>query len=157
MRKESGIIEHCETCTDEMKRILVGHSVVARLFISKKQTKRNTNDIIDQYWNAFWTYFKMTTVVFLSKLLASLMRNYFPICTSVAPLHTLSKLYDVPVGFVSPSPSFEAEYCYICGRRRVAVDLSCSFYASSDADEVYIPKCSTNYQHDMHYCIIHYD
>ena len=65
----------------------------------------------------FWG---MTTVRFLSKLLASLMRNYFPKRTSGAPLHTLSKLYDVPVGFVSP-PSFEAVYCYICGRQRVAV------------------------------------
>ena len=37
---------------------------------------------------------------FLSKLLASLMRNYFPKRTSGAPLLTLSKLYDVPVGFV---------------------------------------------------------
>ena len=41
--------------------------------------------------------------------------------TSGAPLHTLSKLYD-PVGFVNPHPSsFEAVYCFICGRRRVAV------------------------------------
>ena len=35
-------------------------------------------------------------------------------------LHTLSKLYDVPVGF-EPPPYFEAEYCLFCGRRRVAV------------------------------------
>ena len=35
--------------------------------------------------------------------------------------HTLSKLYDVPVGFVSPS--FEAVYCYICGRQRMAFDI----------------------------------
>ena len=41
---------------------------------------------------------------FLSKLLASLMRNYFPERPSGAPLHTLSKLYDVPVGFVTPPP-----------------------------------------------------
>ena len=42
--------------------------------------------------------------------------------TSVALLHTLSKLYDVPVGFVTPPPySFEAVYCFISGRRRVAV------------------------------------
>ena len=47
------------------------------------------------------------------------MRKYFPKRTSDAPLHTFSKLYDVPVGFVSPS--FDALYCYICGRRRVAV------------------------------------
>ena len=38
----------------------------------------------------------------LFKLLASLMRNYFPKRPSGAPLHTLSKLYDVPVGYVPP-------------------------------------------------------
>ena len=54
--------------------------------------------------------------------LASLMRNYFPKRPSGAPLHTLSKLYDVPVGFEPPPPYFEAEYCLFCGRRRVAVD-----------------------------------
>ena len=56
----------------------------------------------------------------MSKLLASLMRNYFPKRPSGAPLHTLSKLYDVPVGFVL-TLYFEAEYCLFCGRRRVAV------------------------------------
>ena len=30
------------------------------------------------------------------------MRNYFPEWPSVSPLHTLSKLYDVSVGFVTP-------------------------------------------------------
>ena len=31
-------------------------------------------------------------------------------------------LYDVPVGFVTPPPPYiEAVYCFICGRRRVAV------------------------------------
>ena len=50
------------------------------------------------------------------------MRNYFPKRPSGAPLHTLSKLYDVPVGFCTPPPPyFEAEYCLFCGRRRVAV------------------------------------
>ena len=38
-------------------------------------------------------------LIFLSKLLASLMRSYFPKCTSGASLHILSKLYDVPDGF----------------------------------------------------------
>ena len=47
------------------------------------------------------------------------MRNYFPKRTSGAPLNTLSKLYDVPVGFYPRF--FEAVYCYSCGRRRVAV------------------------------------
>ena len=32
------------------------------------------------------------------------MRNYFPKLPSGAPLYTLSKLYDVPVGFVAPTP-----------------------------------------------------
>ena len=49
------------------------------------------------------------------------MRNYFPKRPSGAPLHTLSKLYDVSVGFVPPPPYFDAEYCLFCGRRRVAV------------------------------------
>ena len=49
------------------------------------------------------------------------MRNYFPKRPSGAPLHTLSKLYDVPVGFEPPPLYFEAEYCLFCGRRRVAV------------------------------------
>ena len=56
----------------------------------------------------------------MSKLLASLMRNYFPKRPSGAPLHTLSKLYDVPVGF-DPPPYFEAKYCLFCGRQSVAV------------------------------------
>ena len=52
------------------------------------------------------------------------MRNYFPKHTSGAPLHTLSKSYDIPVGFVTPPPqplSFEAEYCYVYGRRKFVV------------------------------------
>ena len=48
------------------------------------------------------------------------MRNYDHKRPSGAPLHTLSKLYDVPVGF-EPPPYFEAEYCLFCGRRRVTV------------------------------------
>ena len=47
------------------------------------------------------------------------IQNYFPKRPSDAPLHTLSKLYDVPVGF--DPLYFEAEYCLFCGRRRVAV------------------------------------
>ena len=39
----------------------------------------------------------------LSKLLAFLMKNYFLKRPPGAPLLTLSKLYDVPVGFVPPS------------------------------------------------------
>ena len=60
--------------------------------------------------------------VFFSKLLAYLTRNYFPKRPSGAPLHTISKLYDVPVGFCSlPAPSIGAVCCFICGRRRVVV------------------------------------
>ena len=40
---------------------------------------------------------------------------------SGALIHTLSKLYDVPVGFLTPPPHFEDVYCFIRGRRRVAV------------------------------------
>ena len=40
----------------------------------------------------------------MSKLLASLIRNYFPKRSWGTLLHTLSKLYDVPVGFVNPPP-----------------------------------------------------
>ena len=57
----------------------------------------------------------------MSKLLASLMRNYFPKRPSGAPLHTLSKLYDVPVGFVPPPSLFCGWILLFCGRRRVAV------------------------------------
>ena len=38
--------------------------------------------------------------------------------------YTLSKLYDVPVGFVTHDPYFEAVFCFICGRQRVAVARS---------------------------------
>ena len=48
----------------------------------------------------------------MSKLLASLMRNYFPKRPSGAPLHTLSKLYDVPVGFVTPPPILRLNIAY---------------------------------------------
>ena len=42
------------------------------------------------------------TVWLISKLLASLMRNYYPKRSSGEPLHIMSKLYDVPVGLVTP-------------------------------------------------------
>ena len=59
------------------------------------------------------------------------MRNNFPKRSSSAPIHTLSKLYDVPVGFVTPPLIWVMVY-FICGRQRVAVtwyrivDLSCT-------------------------------
>ena len=37
-----------------------------------------------------------------------------------AALQHLSKSYDVSVGFARIPLSFEAVYCFICGRRRVA-------------------------------------
>ena len=46
--------------------------------------------------------------------------NYFLFMVILNKFHTLSKLYDVPVGFVTP-PYFEAIYCLFCGRQRVAV------------------------------------
>ena len=49
-------------------------------------------------------YMLIQTVRLMSTLLASLMRNYFPKRPSGAPIHTLSNLYDVPVGFVTPPP-----------------------------------------------------
>ena len=47
------------------------------------------------------------------------MRNYFPKRLSGVSLQTLSNY--VPVSFVTPPPCFEVVYCFICGRRRVAV------------------------------------
>ena len=69
----------------------------------------------------------------MSKLLASLMRNYFPKRPSGAPLHTLSKLYNVPVGFVTPPPYFEAWILLILrspkgGCCSISDDLSCSWF-----------------------------
>ena len=40
------------------------------------------------------------------------MRNYFPKRPSGAPLHNLSKLYDVPVGYVPPSPIWRLNFAY---------------------------------------------
>ena len=71
-------------------------------------------------------------LVLLSKLLpvASLMSNNFPKQPSDALLHTLSKLHNIPVGFVT-SPSFETVLLYLrspkWGCRSISDDLSCSF------------------------------
>ena len=76
------------------------------------------------------------------------MRNYFAKRPSGAPLHTLSKLYDVPVGFVPP-PYFEPEYCLFCGRLRVAVAryrMICLVLAFDNADLVY-SKPDNSYSH----------
>ena len=50
----------------------------------------------------FSIYLNTKCSVYLSKLLASLTRNYFPKRPSGAPLHTLSKYYGIPIGFVTP-------------------------------------------------------
>ena len=49
------------------------------------------------------------------------MRNNFQKRPSGASLHTFSECLDVPVGFVTPLPSFETVFCFICGRWRVDV------------------------------------
>ena len=69
-----------------------------------RRDKRRTNYWTVVYYCKSYCFRKVSlmTLGFLSTSLASLMRNYFPKLTSGAPLHTLSKLYDVPVGFVSP-------------------------------------------------------
>ena len=68
------------------------------------------------------------------------MRNYFPKRPSGAPLHTLSKLYDVPVGFVSPPPLFWVWILLILrspkgGCCSISDDLSCSY---NKRDTIYI-------------------
>ena len=71
----------------------------------------------------------------MSKLLASLMRNYFPKRPLGAPLHTLSKIYDVPVGYVTPPPLFWG-WILLTGILRspkggccsISDDLSCSYH-----------------------------
>ena len=58
------------------------------------------------------------------------MGNYFPKRPSGAPLHTLSKLYDVPVGFVNPIPILRLNIAYFAvakgGCCSISDDLSCS-------------------------------
>ena len=72
---------------------------------------------------------------FLSKLLASLMRIYFPKWPSGSPLNTLSKLYDVPVGFVAPPLIWGSILLYMrspmCGCCSISDDLSCSCSCSA--------------------------
>ena len=58
------------------------------------------------------------------------MKNYFPKRPSGAPLHILSKLYDVPVGF-EPPPILRLNIAYFevaeGGCCSISDDLSCSF------------------------------
>ena len=68
----------------------------------------------------------------LSKLLASLMKNYFPKRPSGAPRHTLSKLNDVPVGFVNSSLIWRLWIALFAVAEGFTVapisdDLSCSY------------------------------
>ena len=64
------------------------------------------------------------------KILASLMKNYFPKRPSDAPLHTLSKLYDVSVGFVTPPLIWYSIFLYLRSLKGgcclISDDLSCS-------------------------------
>ena len=58
------------------------------------------------------------------------LRNYFPKRPSGALLHTLSKLYDVPVGFVTPPPFWGWVLLILRSPKggccSISVDLSCS-------------------------------
>ena len=76
------------------------------------------------------------------------MSKSFPKRPSGAPLHTLSKLYDVPVSFVTPSP-FEAVYGVICGRWRVAV-ARCRIICLALS---FAPK--TIFSHNIKYVVLH--
>ena len=68
----------------------------------------------------------------LSKLLAALMRNNFPKRPSGAPLHTLSKLYYIPVGFVTPFLLWGCVLLYLWSPKgcccSISDDLYCSWY-----------------------------
>ena len=59
-----------------------------------------------------------------------MMRNYFPKRPSGAPLHTLSKLYDVPIGFVTPPPILRLNITFLRSPKggccSISDDLSCS-------------------------------
>ena len=67
----------------------------------------------------------------LSTLLACLMRNYFPKRPSGAPLHTLSRLYDVLVGFVTHLLFWGCVLFYLRSPKggccSISDDLFCSF------------------------------
>ena len=52
------------------------------------------------------------------------MRNYFLKRPSGAPRHTLSKLHDVPVGFVTPPPYLEAMHCFKCSTKGGCCSIS---------------------------------
>ena len=118
---------HMLFCQDFSLITVSSHFVRMTLKKSKLDARTKRNFPASAIWNDVGLYSVLLDICkyklfgLLSKLLASLMRNYFPKRPSGAPLHTLSKLYDVPDGFVLPPPYIEDMYCFICGRRRVAV------------------------------------
>ena len=59
--------------------------------------------------------------LFIMMHIYRLWHIYGTVAIEVRVVHTLSKLHDVPVGFVTPPPSIETVYCFICGRRSVVV------------------------------------
>ena len=73
---------------------------------------------------------KIDTVWPSLKLLASLMRNNFPERPSRAQLHTLSNLYNVPVGCLDPLLILGSVLLYLrspkCSCCSISEDLSCS-------------------------------
>ena len=83
------------------------------------------------------------------------MRNYFPQRPSGAPLHTLSKLYDVPIGFV-PHPLFWGRVLLYLrlpkgGCCWISDDLPCSYeYRDEDSKdcwyEIYPPNWGSRRQ-----------
>ena len=82
----------------------------------KEQCSRfilNLQKNLDEY---FIIYISATAALYFKVLgyllLTSLMRNYIPKRASGAPIYTLSKLYDVSFGCVTPS-SFVAVYCLL--------------------------------------------
>ena len=119
--------KHMLFCQDFSLITVSSHFVRMTLKKSKLDARTKRNFPASVIWNdvgylVLLDICKYKLFGLLSKLFASLTRNYFPKRPSGAPLHTLSKLYYVPVGFVLPPPPYiEDMYCFICGRRRVAV------------------------------------
>ena len=74
-------------------------------------------DIIYVNLQAIFFLFKIDTVWICIKIFSIPNKAQF----SETAVHTLLKLYDVPVDFVTPPPSLEAGSCFISGRRRVVV------------------------------------
>ena len=64
----------------------------------------------------------------LSKLLASLMRNYFPKCLYGVPLQNLSKFYDVPLTPLVQVPWFICDHCRVAAtqHRVICLVLPCT-------------------------------